>query len=95
MCVSILTNLDLHVLVEEEVAQLEIAVDDAVVVEVLAALDGLAHKVARLGFRHGLATLVQLEQRLEDTEEKLDTRSAMCANRFLMHVMAPWRTDAR
>lgn len=70
VCVCVLTNLDLHILVEEEVAQLEIAVDDAVVVEVLAALDGLAHEVARLRLRHCLTALVQLQQRLQETEKK-------------------------
>ena len=56
-----LTYLDLHFLIEEEVAQLEVAVDDSVIVEVLAALDGVTHEVAGLGFRHCLSPLVQFQ----------------------------------
>lgn len=45
--------------------------DDSVVVEVVNALDRLAHEVSRLGLRHGLPALVQLQEGLEVQSEKL------------------------
>ena len=42
-------DLDVHVLVEEDVAELEVAVDDLVRVHVLARADELHHEEARLG----------------------------------------------
>lgn len=56
------TDLHLHVIAEEEVAQLEVTVDDAVVVQVLAAQDGLAQVVPHLGLTQRLPPLVQLQQ---------------------------------
>lgn len=60
-----LTNLDLHVITEEQVAQFEVTVDDPVVVEVVDTLDGLTHEVSRLRLGHSLPALVQLQKRLE------------------------------
>ena len=57
-------DLELHVVVEEEVAQLQVAVDDALPVQVLHAQQQLAHEVARLRLRDRLAPLVQLHQTL-------------------------------
>lgn len=60
-----LTYLDLHVVVEEDVPELEVPVDDAVLVQVVDALQQLCHVVASLGFGHGLAALVELQQGLQ------------------------------
>lgn len=65
--VPALTDLHLHVVAEEEVAQLEVAVDDAVAVQVLAAQDGLPQVVPHLGLAQRLPPLVQLQQRLRGT----------------------------
>ena len=59
---------DLHIFIEEDVAELEIAVDDLVVVEVLDSQEDLVHEVASLRLRDGLAPLVQLHQRPAATE---------------------------
>lgn len=61
------TDLHLHVVAEEEVAQLEVPVNDAVAVQVLAAQDGLAQVVPHLGLAQRLPPLVQLQQRLQGT----------------------------
>lgn len=58
------TDLHLHVVTEEEVAQLEVPVNDTVAVQVLAAQDGLAQVVPHLGLTQRLPPLVQLQQRL-------------------------------
>lgn len=61
---SPLTDLHLHVIVQKQVAQLEVAMDDAVAMQVLAAQDDLPQVVAGLGLRQGFPTLVQLQQGL-------------------------------
>lgn len=60
-----ITYLDLHVVVEEDVPELQISVDDAVDVKVMDALQQLCHIVAGLGLGHRLSTLVELQQGLE------------------------------
>lgn len=60
-----ITYLDLHVVVEEDVPELQVSVDDAVDVQVMDALQQLCHIVASLGLSHRLSTLVELQQGLE------------------------------
>lgn len=62
-----LTYLDLHFIVEEDVAQLQVSVDDSIVVQVLDPFEHLCHEVASLGLSDSLTTLVQLQQGLEET----------------------------
>lgn len=59
-----LTYFHLEVLIQEEVAQLEVPVYDSVPVQVLAAQDDLPQVVAGLGLRQRLPALVQLQERL-------------------------------
>lgn len=61
-----ITYLDLHVIIEEDVAQLQVSVDDSVVVQVLDTLEQLCHVVASLWLSHGLTPLVQLQQGLKE-----------------------------
>lgn len=61
-----LTDLDFHVIIEEDVPQLQVSVNDSVVVQVMDSLQKLGHVVAGLRLSHSLATLVQLQQRLEE-----------------------------
>ena len=56
-CQAKVANLYLHVLVQEEVAQLQVAVNDRVVVHVLDPREDLHHVVARLGLQVGSAAL--------------------------------------
>lgn len=60
-----ITYLDLHVIIEEDVAQFQVSVDDSVAVQVLDPLEQLCHVVAGLGLSHSLTTLVQLQQGLK------------------------------
>lgn len=60
------TYFDLHVVVEEDVAQLQVSVDDLVLVQIMDPVQELCHVVASLGFGHSLATLVQLQQGLKE-----------------------------
>ena len=52
-----IANLDIHVLVEEDVAHLQVAVDDALHVHVLDGAGNLDRVESHLGFRHTLAPL--------------------------------------
>lgn len=61
-----LTDLDLHVVIEEDVPQLQVSVNDSVVVQVMDSLQKLGHVVAGFRLGHSLATLVQLQQGLEE-----------------------------
>lgn len=61
-----LTDLDLHVVIEEDVPQLQVSVNDSVVVQVMDSLQKLGHVVAGFRLSHSLATLVQLQQGLEE-----------------------------
>lgn len=71
-----LTNLDLHVIVQEQVAQFEVTVDDSVAVEVVDTLDSLPHEVSGLGLGHCLPALVKLQKRLEEqTKSNMMERS--------------------
>lgn len=63
--ISTITYLDLHVIIEEDVAQFQVSMDDSVVVQVLNTLEQLCHVVASLGLSHSLTTLVQLQQGLK------------------------------
>lgn len=63
---SKLTDFNLHVVAEEQVAQFQVTVDHPVVVEVVDALDGLPHEVSGLGLSHRLPTLVQLQKGLKE-----------------------------
>lgn len=65
-----LTYFHLQVLVEEEVAQLEVAVDDPVSVQVLAAKDHLPQVVAGLGLGQRFPALVQFQERLGGVKEE-------------------------
>ena len=56
------SDLDLHGVVEEDVAELEVPVDDLVGVEILDAGEQLMHEVPRLWLRDGLASFVELHQ---------------------------------
>lgn len=60
-----ITYLDLHVIIEEDVAQFQVSVDHSVVVQVLDTLEQLCHVVASLRLSHSLTTLVQLQQGLK------------------------------
>ena len=62
----------LHVIVEEDVSQLEIPVDDLGLVDVLAAEEDLVHEVPRLGLRDGLPSLVELHERPPPAELEHD-----------------------
>ena len=59
------TDLDYHVVVEEDVAQFQVTVDDPVIVQVLAALQQLQHVIPGLRFRHRLPAFVQFQQGLQ------------------------------
>ena len=63
---SEVAHLDLHVGVEEDVAELEVAVDDAVAVHVLDCGDELQHEVARLLGGEPLALLDHLAEGLRE-----------------------------
>lgn len=60
-----LTYFDLHVVVEEDVPQLQVSVNDFVLVQIIDSLQKLCHEVASFRFSHGFTTLVQLQQRLK------------------------------
>lgn len=60
-----ITYLDLHVVIEEDVAQLQVSVDDSVVVQVVDTLEQLSHVVAGLRLSDSLTPLVQLQQGLK------------------------------
>lgn len=60
-----LTYFDLHVVVEEDVPQLQVSVNDFVLVQIMDSLQKLCHEVASLRLSHSFATLVQLQQRLK------------------------------
>lgn len=60
-CSTESTYLDVHVIIEEDVAQFQVSVDDLVVVQVLDTLQQLGHVVASFRLRHSLTTLVQLQ----------------------------------
>lgn len=64
-----LTYFHLQILVQEEVAQLEVPVNDLIAVQVLAAQDYLPQIVARLGFRQRFPPLVQLQEGLRKRED--------------------------
>ena len=59
---SKVANLDPHVVIEEEVPQLDVTVDDVPSMEVVHSQQGLLHQVADLRLRQGLAPFVQLHQ---------------------------------
>jgi len=61
---------DFHVqqVIEKEVSQLQITMDDAVIVQVLYALDDLVNVVAALELRDTFPTLVQLHHGLQIEE---------------------------
>lgn len=61
-----LTDFDLHVVVEEDVPQLQVSVNDPVVVQVMDPFEKLCHVVASFRFSHSLTALVQLQQGLEE-----------------------------
>ncbi len=61
-------DLELHVVVEEQVAQLQVTVNDFVVVQVLTSQDDLTHKIAGLGLSDGLTSLVHLHERSPATQ---------------------------
>ena len=61
---QLLTYFHLQILVQEEIAQLEVSVNNAVSVQVLAAQDDLPQVVAGLGLRESFPPLVQLQERL-------------------------------
>lgn len=61
---QLLTYFHLQILVQEEVAQLEISVNNAVSMQVLAAKDDLTQIVAGLGLGECFPPLVQLQERL-------------------------------
>ena len=64
------TYLDLHVIIEEDVSQLQVSVDDPVVVQVLDTFEQLCHVVASLRLSHSLTTLVELQQGLKHRKFK-------------------------
>lgn len=57
-----IANLELHVVVQKQVAQLQVSVNDFVVVQVLAREHYLPHEVARLGLRDRFAPLVHFHE---------------------------------
>ncbi len=61
---SEISNLDAHTLAEKQIAQLEIAVNDALFVHVLRRVDDLLEIVARLGLGEFLARLDEFHHRL-------------------------------
>lgn len=67
---GVVTDLGIHVFVEEDVAQFQVSVDDLVVVQVLDSSEHLHHVVPSLRFSHSLTTFVQLQQRLQGGEKK-------------------------
>ena len=56
------SDLDLHFIVEKQIAQFEIAMNDALVVHVDARLDDLLDEVARFGLGHRLPSSTQFHQ---------------------------------
>lgn len=61
------TNLELHLIIEEKVAKLQVTVDDLVVMQVLHTKQQLSQEVSRLGLSDGLPPLVQLHHGLAAT----------------------------
>lgn len=61
-----LTDFDLHVVIEEDVPQLQVSVNDPVLVQVMDPFEKLCHVVAGFRFGHSLTALVQLQQGLEE-----------------------------
>lgn len=64
-----ITDLDIHVIVEEDVAELQVSVDDSVGVQVLDTFEQLGHVVASLWLSHSLTPLVQLQQGLKTVKK--------------------------
>lgn len=60
-----ITYLDVHVIIEEDVAQFKISVDDSVFVQEVDTLQQLGHVIASFGLGHSLTTLVKLQQGLK------------------------------
>lgn len=60
-----ITNLEIHVIIQEEIAQFQISVDDSVVVQILDSLQQMDHVVTCLGLSHSFTTLMQLQQGLK------------------------------
>lgn len=65
-----LTYFHLQILVQEKVAQLEVPVNDAVSVQVLATKDDLPQIVAGFGLGQCFPPLVQLQERLSRGKER-------------------------
>jgi hypothetical protein len=67
---SEICDLGVHLVVDEHVAKLEVAMDNVLGVEVLAALHELTHVVTDLRLREGLAGLHHVHQRLQSGKVK-------------------------
>ena len=65
-----ITDLDPHFVIEEEVPQFYVTVDDVTTVEVVHGQQCLLHQVTHLRLCQGLATFVQLHQRLGGGEAR-------------------------
>lgn len=61
-------DFNLHLIIEEEVAELQVAMDNVALVEVLDAEQQVLQEVACLRLGDGLAPLVQLHQTLRHTQ---------------------------
>ena len=57
-CETKVSDLDLHLVVDKQVAKLEISVYNVVTVQVLAGFDHLFHEISRFWLRHSFSSLV-------------------------------------
>ena len=69
---SQITDLDVQLLVEKQIAQFEIPVNDILVVQVLDCIQQMSHVVCGFGFRQSFATFEQFIQTLIVTQLQQD-----------------------
>lgn len=73
----LVTYLDLHVIIEEDVSQLQVSVDDSVAVQVVDTFEQLRHVVASLGLCHSLTALVQFQQWLKQERNRFQGKETL------------------
>jgi len=59
-----IADLQLHVVIQKQIAQLQISVDDFVVVQILTSQNNLTHEITGFRLSDGLSSLVHFHERL-------------------------------
>ena len=57
-------DLHLHVIIEEEIPEFQVAMNDSLLVQKVTGEDDLSHEITTFRLRNGTTSLVQLHQRL-------------------------------